>query len=511
MIPTYLNRPVFDFALDWSKAPVRRLKYDLREILLGYAAPRFQPIATRDAESLEFELLLEDESALMEFEAFVDSVQGRLTGFWLACHDAACQYLEPVDSGIREFYIRDQQLRDTFTEHSYLCFVSPAGIRQYGRIANCALDGTREKVTLIEDAVLIRNGELAPPFDPVPMDATWEVFRLYYARLADDSVEIDFLGDNRGRVTVKAVELPEEYAGIETGQHPVFLYEFEFAGVGDPWRYTNLNQDMTSSGQEFATWPIRHEGHRQALSGGEHELTVKTCYDAASPVARLFPYPTPKPLSVKVWEIAYGAPDTRAVLFTGFVDNLKLSGAEAELRCVTRVAHLGRQFPRFFIQNRCNYCLFSAHCTGSDGPQRSAWRVSAQIDDFGGRAVKVKSLSAITPFAPESTEPIDYANDFFAFGYLEHRNAEGDVDDTREIESHLDPDGDGKIELTLTAPLDENRAAVGDDVYLYPGCDGTRETCATKFQNFTNWGGFGISRQNLAVDPVAVSATESKK
>lgn len=525
MIPLYLSRPVFDFAIDWSKTPVKRFSYDLREILLGHAAPKFQPLAGQAVEGLEFDLLLEDEAALVEFEAFVDSVKGRLTGFWLASHDAECEYLEPVDTGVREFYIRDQQLRDTFTDHSYLCFVSPAGVRQYGRISNCVLEGTREKVTLYADAFPIRSGDLAPPFDPVAMDATWEVFHLLYVRLADDTTEIEFNGDNWGRTTVKVIELPEEYAAIETGQQPVFLYELAFAGLST-WRYTNLNVDITSSSQAFITWPISHDGHRQALEGGENELTLKTAYDAGSPVAKLFPYPTPRPLSVTVWEIAYATPNTRTVLFTGFVDSVRLKGAEAELRCKTVIAHLGRQFPRFFIQNRCNYALFShpvsiagstpGWCAfqnsdatiQSGSPKRDAWRVTAKIDIFGGRNVRLKSLGVIQP--PGYDAPAEYTADFFTFGYLEHRNAAGTVDAIRQIESNLAA-ADGLMQITLTAPLDATQTAPDDDVYLYPGCDGTHETCRTKFFNFANWGGFGISRQNLAVDPVAVEATTAKK
>jgi len=42
--------------------------------------------------------------------------------------------------------------------------------------------------------------------------------------------------------------------------------------------------------------------------------------------------------------------------------------------------------------------------------------------------------------------------------------------------------------LTLTRPVPE--FAVGSQIRLYPGCDHTKGTCNTKFNNLDNFGGF---------------------
>jgi uncharacterized phage protein (TIGR02218 family) len=504
MSATFLNRPVFDFAWDWSKNPVQTFSYDLREILLGQAAPKAQPLAATAVTGVEFQLWLEDETNLIAFDAFIDAVKGRLTGFWLPSPFAAGELLEPIGDGLSEFYIRDRQLRDTFSDRGYLVFKGPDGALQFGRIANCVLESGRERVTLADPVVSSADGQ-----DPQPLTRDWEVFQLLYARMATDDFTLEYKRENFAVVTIKAVELPGEYAAIETGQQPVFLYELACQGLGT-WRFTNLNQDVTSNGDTFTSWPMVHGSHKQALEGGETTLRLTTVYDQASPVSKLFPYPTPKPMTVTLWEIAYAAPNARTVRFTGRVNSVKLSGAQAELECATTLAALGAQFPRFFIQNRCNYSLFSGPCAGTKGPQASQYKVEAVIDATGGRNLVLKT---ITPAARYGYESGGYPRDYFTFGYIEHINsATGLVDAIRTIERSLAKGSDGTMYLTLTAPLNAAETLAGDAVRLYPGCDGTRVTCADKFNNFSRWGGHNLAASNLSITAVTVpSQTGNKK
>ena len=38
------NRPVFEFAIDWSKGPATRFEYDQRELEIGFGPVRFAPL-----------------------------------------------------------------------------------------------------------------------------------------------------------------------------------------------------------------------------------------------------------------------------------------------------------------------------------------------------------------------------------------------------------------------------------------------------------------------------------
>lgn len=570
---TYQTRPVWTIPINWADAPKRSFSYDLRDILLGQAAPKYQPLANHTVTGLEFTVELPDESVVQDFEWFVDSVKGRLRGFWLASPFSACKIMAAIGSDAREFYIADQRLRDTYTNHSYLVFGNAGGTRQYGRIANCVKEGDYERVTLDEPATTI-SPETPPPLTSTPVDATWDCYRLLYVRFADDSAEIEFPADNFGSAKIRVVELPEEYAAIETGQQPVFLYELAFPGTAELWRYTNLNVDITSGGQTFTSWPILHDGHRQALEGGENTLKLSTVFDASSPAARFFPYPTPAPLSVKVWETkysgvtcgvydnslwAYGhgfktgdqvevvavvmpggispatwyyvidadanffrlsvdgvsALDITTVgssvevrlkpvaIFSGIVDKAKLDGAKVELECVTMISALGRQFPRFFIQNRCNYCLFSGGC----GLTAADWKWVATVAEMGARHARLTIVTRATP--PGYAVSPTLTAGFFAFGWLEVRTAAGVKVLVRTIESNLAEAG--TLEVVLTAPVSVLDMPAGSMVWIYPGCDGTKESCRSKFFNFANWGGHNLTATNLSINAVPIAASQNKK
>jgi hypothetical protein len=534
-IPTYLGRPVWTIPVNWDTQPTRRFSYELNEILLGQAAPKYQPIARSTVGGFTFDIELTDRASDREtveaFEAFLDAVKGRLTGFWLQSQFAACKIVAPIGDATTEFYIEDQRLRDTFTNWSHLVFVKRLGLRQYARISNVIQDQGWERVTLADPVTTIVP-ETPPPATSEPIDATWECYRLLYVRLADDAQQIDFTLDNFGSASIKVVELPEEYTAIETGTRPVFLYEIGYPGMMQGVKnYTNLNVDIISNGETFTSWPILHDGHRQALEGGENSMKITTVFDASSPAGRLFPYPTPSPCSIRVWEIAYAAPDTRTQLFTGIVDSCKVSGSAAELTCVTMISALGRQFPRFFIQNRCNYFLFSAPC----GLNRLAWRQKALVSKLGARYILVTVGSFNRPSLTDSIYPLPagvvfpalYPADWFAFGYLEMPDPSGVTDLVvlrRDIESNLVEDG--TIEIVCTAPIPTSLDPLasrlpdalypGDVVWLYPGCDGvgwngTSGTCKTKFNNFARWGGANIVRNNLSINAIPIHTTSGNK
>ena len=491
---TYLTRPILDFTVEWNSAPEGQFQYDLRDILLGQSAPMTAATASHTVTGYRLKLWMESALNIIAFDAFSDACKGRLSGFWIAAPFAACKILEVKPEsigGTLKFWIEDAKLRDSLTATTYLAFELPGQVTEYARVASCVLDAGRESVTL--DAALTLN-----------ISTLWKASRLLYARMAADDYTLTFTADNQGTIELSIIELPEEYAAIETGQEPVFLYELGITGLG-VWRYTNLNQSITSQSTAFTTWPIAHEGQEQSMDGGQSSLKLKTVFDSRSPVSRLFPYPTPAPFAVKVWETTFAAPNTRTLIFTGFANSASIDGQIISIDCQTVIAALGAQFPRFFIQNRCNYCLFNACCSGTDGPQKADYKVTAIVRAIGGRNVTIDTFS---PGTPVYTDSDHYLADYFTFGYIE-RVSSSLVTSIRTIESNL-REYEGSMYLTLTVALDSTWA-VGDTVWLYPGCDGTRQTCADKFNNFQRWGGHNIALTNLSVTQIDVPSQEANK
>jgi hypothetical protein len=82
-------------------------------------------------------------------------------------------------------------------------------------------------------------------------------YRLRYVRLASDIEKGRFIVENRMAREIRVMELPEEYAAIETNRAPVWLYTFwiETPGGNTYWRYTSYADNLTSNGNVFTSFP----------------------------------------------------------------------------------------------------------------------------------------------------------------------------------------------------------------------------------------------------------------
>lgn len=461
---TYLSRPVFPFELDWDSAPTRTFSYDLAPIVIGQANARFQPTANELVTGFEFEVLIEDKFALAAWDTFFDACRGKLNGFWFIGQDLEFKIASQVNG--TTLRITRQRAADGALAGKYAIFRKSGQSDQYAKISTIARVGDQDQVTL-ESSVTV--------------DSSWEAYRLYYCRLANDDNTVNFEIDNTARLKLRLIELTEEYISVETGQQPVFLYDLWFAD-GGTWRFTSLNQQVICEGNSYNAFQIGHDGHSQTIKGGENSLTIKTIYDAASPVVKLFPFQAPNPLSVRVWETTFGNTNVRKVVFTGIVEKVRLNGQKADLTCSTMINAMGKQFPRFFIQNRCNYAMFSTECGVFDGP----WQVPALVCDVGARNLVLMIFSD-----PQQ-------NEYYCFGLLRWRGGVNGFE-YRTIESASQ--SNNLLMLTLTQPLRNCKA--GDIVDIWTGCDGTAQTCHERYNNLARWGGHNLVRKNLAVNAVA--------
>ncbi|MCL5099276.1 MAG: DUF2163 domain-containing protein [Candidatus Omnitrophica bacterium] len=475
----YLSRPIFPIPIDWSQTTAKTFSYDLHELLLGFAAPRHEPLQDFTIAGIQFSVWLNDESEIMDFEDFVDGLKGRLTGFWLPSPFTTCSVNAGVDAS--SFTIADQNWTDWYSDaaSAYLVFTKAGATTQYAKISKIEDNGDGTEIVTLDSG-------LANAVDP-----SWSVNRLLYVRLASDDIEFDFVADNRAAVPLRVIELTKEYAAIETGQQPVYLYEFSLAtSPAIYWRFTSLNQDVTSSGVAFLTAPIDHGGHSQSLSQGQSSVTLEAWYEEGNPLTRFLPYHPSMPLWLTIYEIDYATPDTRTTIWKGLVETVKLKGRHITAECQAIVAALGRTFPRFFIQPHCNYALFSTSC----GILTTNYQATGAIKSISGRSITVEGITEA------------WAENYAALGWLQV--GAGQYLEIRNIETSTAVSGG---EMTVQVDYALADAEVGDSITVYAGCDGTAATCKAKFENFSRWGGHVLAPSNLSVKAIEANTSTGNK
>ncbi len=472
---TYLSRPVFDFECDWSASPAKSFRYDLRELFQGFGASRLNAIAPVSVRGWEFPLTLTSLEECVAWDAFVDAAKGRLNGFW---------FPEPIlGAAVVSGTGTSLSVRDAGLQVGNDIWLSAPGGTPFCRRITAAAAGSGGSTVWTLDSAL-----------PAAADPGWTCRRLLYVRFAADQDEAESMGLGVERRRVRVVELPTEYAAAVTGTRPVVLYRFfaDFDGTVVSWRYTSHLEAVVSGGQTFNAQAIQHSAIRRAGRADREDVTITTWYAPGTPWARLFPATLGRPLWVEISEADLSNPSSSTVLFTGRVQRPSLDGRTVTLRCASWLDALGAQVPRAEIGPRCNWSLFGPGC----GLDRATYRVTALITAISGNEVTLSAagLSGL-------------AQHWFAGGYLD--GGTGDQLETRTVLSSTAASGT-VVTVRLNRPL--AIATVGSSVRIHPGCDKTYETCAAKYSNAINWGGFRhVPQSNLAVKAVEVDTTGGNK
>lgn len=469
---TYLTRPVFDTPINWAKTPAKSFEYDLRSTSIAQAAPRFSPTQQQVIRGWEVELLLETEARIRAQDDFTDALLGRLNGFWFPSPTSHGRVVTKIDNNTFDIAHAGLSLLWELDPSLYLVFQPTGGSWYFGKISSVVdrQDGT-ERVTLVTDAGRTLNAG--------------DVFRrLLYVRLASDVEEAVFIADHVQRRTLRVVELPEEYAAVETGQRPVYLYELSTtnnSGTTIYTRWTGLDVNVSSNlgggtSYTFTSFPVRHRDVRQSLRSGPDDLTLETVHDAANPIAAYVPGSPPRPLFLRVWSAQYGSLNTVTAVFAGEVGETSAEGSRLTSKCSLIWARRGRKFPRHKIQPICNYDCFTAPC----GLNKESWKATGTVT-----AVHYDRLT-LTVSDPPISGKADSANaQFYALGWAQWNSPSHDL---RGIVSNSARTSGGKLEIVLDMPITVD--LVGQTVSIYAGCDGLVATCNSKFNNLVRHGGY---------------------
>ena len=478
---TYRDRPVFELTVDWTALPAGRIEYDLREVALGFGAEAFYGEQEHAVHGWDLRVWLDTPEGIDELDAFTKALGGRLVGFWLPTPVSPFRIVAGVSATACD--IASAGLASSWADHpsSFVWFTRAGqagkGAKITGVIENG--DGT-ERVTFEES---------------VSVDETWQPWTLAYVRLAEDTERGEFTAEGRQVRTVKVLELPAEYAEIEAGTRPVFLYRL-WVGEGAErvdWFWTSFAWDLEDvNEQTYLARRITHETIGYDTTGVRQGVEIEVERLEDSPFGLAFPPHGCQPLNVEIATADYSNPTAQVVLFSGVVTSVQAEGRKLRARCVTLWGGDQTRVPAFYFSTRCQYRVFEP---GTCGLDRAEWEKKATITALTGRDVTVAgpTLSGVI------------AN-WFAEGWLEVGSGIG-----REVRLILKHEAEsaGALTLTLNAPL--RFSGVDAEVTLLPGCDGRWGTCDGKFDNTARYGGHRFALRNLAIKALEVPQVNGGK
>lgn len=315
---------------------------------------------------------------------------------------------------------------------------------------------------------------------------------LLLARFDSPKLELEWITDRLATASFRVRELPPELAlpagetlGTTLGNLTprAWLYEFTqtFPGATVVSRYTSYERDLTFSGNTYTAKKLSHGEIKTGLALDRDELTIDcdgldipTLLDVA-----LLRSEVPLMLTVRRAEInGPGTATNATTAWSGEVATAAIKAKRLSAKAVALGSAFDRKAPRFYLQPGCNHGLFSTGC----GLSASTFAHTATLTAVGTAGYPYTfTIGSLA----RSGGAVLTAADVFAGGWLEIGT--GASLSRRAILASTAVSGLACV-LTLSgdpAPFPSN----GATITIYPGCDGRKETCATTFGNYLNFGG----------------------
>lgn len=478
----YLDRPVFEFQIDWKRLPSAQFEYDLRELEIGFGPHAFAPLQDHVVHGFQFEVLLENPDEIAGMEDFFDGVKGRLQGFWLPGPQEAFRVVAfvAIGTGTTDFDIAGQGLTQTFGDHpaTHILLTKSGETPIAAEITAVADNGDgTERVTVNVEATI---------------DQTWRAWPLHYVRLAQDVEQGQFEAEGVLVYSVRVVELPTEYALAETGQRPVFLYHIwsDFNGMAQHWYFTSHPLDITLAGQDYTARRITHGPMSLSTKANREEVSIETLYEPDNPLSLLFPLKISTPIWVEILEGNLATELAPVPIFRGLALSASVQGKKETVRCASAMDSMRGNVPAMMLQPRCNYRLYEPNTCRVDP---DAHKLTITLVSTSGRQIVVSGLSGQVAH-------------YFAEGWIQFGTGQ-----TYEVRTILGSTAETGGEVTLTLNASLSYAVATDSGTLFPGCDGTDGACLLKFNNFPNWGGHRIPLRNLTLKAMEIKVGSGGK
>jgi len=252
--------------------------------------------------------------------------------------------------------------------------------------------------------------------------------------------------------------LDELEQSIESGQ-PVELYTFSIGA--QQFRYTSSKGTVSFSGTDYIPLAMTRSSATQAREQRSTALriTLPTVSDPASLFIAVQPSSEMTVLIQRIQPDAVPATSS-IVMFDGYVSSVVFKDSITEFRCIPFNELFTREIPRFQYQGLCNHILYDARCKAVAG----SFKHSGTVLSVSGNQVQIQGL-------PAGSLP-------FIGGYVE-------VPGGSEQRLIIDQAG---TTVTILMPFKED--ILGGTIDAFQGCDHTAITCAQKFANILNYGGF---------------------
>lgn len=261
----------------------------------------------------------------------------------------------------------------------------------------------------------------------------------------------------------------EDYENSTELSEPLELYQFSYQG--GTLRFTSDARDHVQSG---VTWtrvpglsrtPIEDTGE---ISKSSLTLTAPEDFQ----VSALFEvYPPSDVVELEVFRIQRSDPTDVKTQWIGRVLNASWGVGFSTLTCESLLTRLKQPGLRRIYAKNCPHLLYGSDCRAS-------------LIDFEEVVVLEGILS--DGFQLLSSTFDTFVDGFFAGGKMEFDFGGGNVE-RRGIREHV-----GSL-ITLTHPIPGLPTTA--EISAWPGCDRTKPTCVSKFNNLVNYGGFPYMTQ----------------
>lgn len=406
--------------------------------------------------------------ALLRF--FLDYGTGQ--SFWVPTLRAAATMTSDLAGGATALTVSTSV---AVQNGDYLAFVQGVGVAAFARTTT--VSGTTINLASAPGA-LSKDFTLVCP--------------LVLARLDKPRIELRFALGEIVEASMTVSEVPPEYSipsdetlGTTIGALPTRAYLYEFAqiigGSTTTTRFTSYEQDITFSGNTYTARKINHGQIRGSLFIDRDEVEVTSEIISNDPLTKIATGQSEAPtrVTVRTVDVSGSTGSNGAVIFGGDVVSCSVRGARLSARVVSASMVFDRLFPRFRMQPGCNHQLFSVGC----GLLSSNWKFTATVSGTPTPgypfAINLASLARVTGVMPT----VDAG--WFAGGWAEFGS--GATLSRRAIINNTAASGSA---LTITLSRDPSPfPGAGASVVLYPGCNGSKDTCNSKYGNYLNFGG----------------------
>lgn len=251
----------------------------------------------------------------------------------------------------------------------------------------------------------------------------------------------------------------------DESSRPVEVFRFTVGATF--YRYTSAEDVQTLGVETFTPKAIKRGKAADGPEARDHDFAVTL--PTSDAVAQIFAgIPSSDRVRLTVLRFQRGDTPTPSTVtvFDGYVQTARYSegGSVCTLTARTMLAALGRQIPARMQHASCNHVLYDPLTCRVDDTDAAFRAASVDVVSLVGNVLTVDGLGG-------------YAAGWFVGGYVE-----GAASGTKRL--IIADDGAGN--LTLLIPF----ASAPSVVSVFAGCDHSAATCASKFDNVINFGGY---------------------